>query len=224
MIDPGAIIERIDQAIKLGEEAIKKAHIDSHHTAWASPQEFASFRASGLSVIRDVYGVHHPIYTDFSSNTRRPIVYATHQGIGVLNAAKTEIEKGWLSTVKGLLTAEIFSDFLEMSLHLLDEGYKDPAAVVIGSVVEKQLKELSVSNGISLTRESREGKPIPKKADSLNAELVKKGVYSKLDQKAVTAWLGIRNNAAHGNYDEYNSEQVRTMHSGVTEFITRTNS
>jgi len=45
----------------------------------------------------------------------------------------------------------------------------------------------------------------------LNAHLAKAEVYSKLVQKQVTTWAHIRNKAAHGEYGEYNAEQVRTM-------------
>ena len=44
---------------------------------------------------------------------------------------------------------------------------------------------------------------------------------NKLDQKNVTAWLDLRNKAAHGNYGEYNQQQVEFMLHAVTEFMTR---
>ena len=62
---------------------------------------------------------------------------------------------------------------------------------------------------------------VPKKADLLNSELTKQQVYSKLDQKNVTAWLGLRNDAAHGNYDAYGKEQVGLLIAGVRDFISR---
>jgi len=40
-------------------------------------------------------------------------------------------------------------------------------------------------------------------------------------QKNVTAWLDLRNKAAHGKYDEYNRQQVQLMHQAVFEFMTR---
>ena len=46
-------------------------------------------------------------------------------------------------------------------------------------------------------------------------------VYSKLDQKNVTAWLDLRNKAAHGHYDQYESAQVGLLISGFRDFITR---
>ena len=61
----------------------------------------------------------------------------------------------------------------------------------------------------------------PKKADSMNNSLAAAGVYSKLDQKIVTAWLDLRNKAAHAQYDEYNADQVRSLLAGVREFAAR---
>ena len=58
-------------------------------------------------------------------------------------------------------------------------------------------------------------------ADVLNADLVKAGIYDKNEQKLVTAWLGARNSAAHGKYDEYNSEQVKHMLEGIRQFMAR---
>ena len=133
---------------------------------------------------------------------------------------KTEIEKGWLSTIKGLISAEIFSDFLEMAEHLLTEKYQHPAAVMIGSVLEEHLRQLCDKNGIVVS-EVKNGKTIPKKADLLNADLAGHSIYNKLDQKNVTAWLDLRNKAAHGKYTEYNLQQVELMLQGVTEFMTR---
>jgi hypothetical protein len=57
--------------------------------------------------------------------------------------------------------------------------------------------------------------------DRLNADLAGGNVYSKLDQKNVTAWLDLRNKAAHGEYDRYSAPQVGLLISSVRNFITR---
>lgn len=62
---------------------------------------------------------------------------------------------------------------------------------------------------------------IPKKADRLNSDLAGDNLYSKLNQKFLTAWLDLRNKAAHGKYSEYSKEQVQLMHNGVMDFLTR---
>ena len=62
---------------------------------------------------------------------------------------------------------------------------------------------------------------VPKKADKLNADLAKAEIYNKLDQKNITAWLDLRNKAAHGKYNDYDKEQVRLLLDGITGFMSR---
>ena len=107
-----------------------------------------------------------------------------------------------------------------MAEHLLESGYKDPAAVMAGSVLEEHVRQLCSKNGIEI-EDDREGKLVPRKADRMNADLAKADVYTKLDQKLVTAWLDLRNHAAHGKYEIYSAEQVRQMITGVLEFMAR---
>jgi hypothetical protein len=135
---------------------------------------------------------------------------------GVLSALRTAYDAGYLASVTELIHADIFSDFVEMAEHLLAEGYKDPAAVIIGSTLEEHLRQLCVKNGLTADAAGK-----PKKADMLNAELAAQSAYSKLDQKSITAWLNLRNKAAHGKYAEYSREQVALLVQGVRDFMTR---
>ena len=136
---------------------------------------------------------------------------------GSLRALRRDYDEGYLSSVQGLIRAEVFSDFLEMAEHLLETRYKDPAAVLVGGVLEEHLRALCTARSIGVEVSGR-----PKKAEAMNSELVATGVYNKLDQKNVTAWLDLRNKSAHAHYTEYTSEQVTTMLSGVREFAART--
>ena len=43
----------------------------------------------------------------------------------------------------------------------------------------------------------------PKKMDAVNADLRGAGMYNALEYKQVTAWLAIRNSAAHRDYGGY---------------------
>ncbi len=139
---------------------------------------------------------------------------------GVLDGLYQDLKAGYLKSFSELIHADIFSDYIEMAEYLLEEGYKDPAAVITGSTLEEHLRKLCTKNGID-TEIMVKGKLRPKKADSINSELAKKKVYSKLEQKSVTAWLDLRNNAAHGKYSEYNDNQVKQMIMGVRDFIVR---
>ena len=136
--------------------------------------------------------------------------------VGIVQALLNDLQKGFTNSIEELLHANVFSDFIEMAEHLVNNGYKDAAAVITGSTLEVHLKQLAAKFDI---QPDRGGKP--KKADTLNSELVKADAYSKLDQKSVTAWLGLRNDAAHGNYGEYNKSQVNLMIDSVRNFVSR---
>ena len=129
---------------------------------------------------------------------------------------RADYAAGYLLSVEQLIGANLFSDFIEMAEHLLEQGYKDPAAVLVGGVLEEHLRQLCARNGVPVDVGGK-----PKKADSMNADLLTAGVYQKLDQKSVTAWLDLRNKAAHGKYGEYSAQQVQLLLQGVRDFLTR---
>lgn len=139
---------------------------------------------------------------------------------GIVLAIRGDYEAGYLQSVQELIHADVFGDFLEMADYFLSEGYKDPAAVITGGVLEEHFRQLCQKAGIATTLPSASGLR-PKKADSMNSELTGAGVYTKLDQKSVTAWLDLRNNAAHGKYSEYTKEQVALMVQGIRDFVAR---
>jgi ornithine carbamoyltransferase len=139
---------------------------------------------------------------------------------GVVESLHADLQAGYLSSVSELIHGELFADFLEMSEHLLNEGYKDAAAVISGSALESHLRQLCIKHSIDVEVITPKGVQ-PKKADQMNADLARATVYSKLDQKNVTAWLDLRNKAAHGHYTEYSKEQVALLNSGVRDFLTR---
>jgi len=123
--------------------------------------------------------------------------------VGILQALRADYDAGYLTTVEELIHADIFGNFLEMARYLLSEDYKDPAAVLIGGVLEEHLRKLCSKHGIPTSISDK-----PKKADTLNSDLANAGVISKLDLKNVTAWLDLRNKSAHGKYSEYTQQRL----------------
>jgi hypothetical protein len=135
---------------------------------------------------------------------------------GVVRALRADYEAGYMQTVEELIHADVFADFLDMADELYAKNYKDPAAVIAGSVLEEHLRKLAVANRVAIETGGK-----PKKADTINADLVKAGVYNKLVQKQITAWLGLRNDAAHGHYDQYDAGQVAALIRDVRDFMVR---
>jgi hypothetical protein len=142
--------------------------------------------------------------------------YRVRNQVSIVKSAFSSLSS-LLANLNELVHANIFNDFLEMADYLQKEGYKDSAAVLAGGTLEEHLRKLSQKNEIATEKEDSR----PKKADRLNADLTSANVYSKLDQKNVTAWLDLRNKAAHGKYSYYSKEQVALMIQGIRDFISR---
>ena len=214
------LTNRVKELITLGGEVLKTEDRTGQFIR-VDLILFYQFRSSAMSFILKLFGSSHPYFQDFSEKVGDAQPSTTKRGIGILSAVKDEIDNGWLRTTRGLISADIFADLLEMADHQLSEGYKDPAAILAGSALEQHLRTLCKTHQID-TEIERNGKQVQKKADVVNADLCKAGVYNKIDQKNVTYLLGIRNNAAHGEFDEYDSKQVELMIAAISEFIGRT--
>ncbi|MES2636976.1 MAG: DUF4145 domain-containing protein [Pseudomonadota bacterium] len=97
---------------------------------------------------------------------------------------------------------------MEQAAELLVGGYASAAAVIAGVVLETTLRSLCVEQKISIG-----------KLNKMNEELAKAGTYNALMQKRITSLADIRNNAAHGNVDKFNQDDVKAMIEEVQRFI-----
>ena len=141
--------------------------------------------------------------------------------IGILLGLRDELTIGALDSAPELVRGELFEDFLEMAEYLANEGYKDAAAVIAGSSLEAHLRRLAQKHGIEIAIIEAGTKTRYKKAEILNQDLYKAKTYSPFDQKQITAWLDLRNNAAHGNYSNYASNQVMQLIEWTKDFISK---
>jgi hypothetical protein len=140
---------------------------------------------------------------------------------GILQALRADYEGDRIKTFQELVHSDLFADLLEAADYLLGETYKDPAAVMAGGVLEQHLREVCRKHGIDTTFTTPGGDTKPKMIDTMNADLARASAYGKIEQKQVTAWAGIRNAAAHGEYGKYDDNQVRQMVVGIRDFISK---
>ncbi len=218
-MDKKELLQRIDHLIEKGEAVHRTKKEVDYMGAIVNMGLQTGFRTASLSFIKNLYGESHPFYSDFNERVRGKAYDETVNGLSILRSIKYEVENDLLISIKEKVSADIFSDFLEMSRYFLDQKFKDPAAVMIGSVLEEHLRLLCNRYKVNIEYINRAGKKVPKKADIINSELVKAEVYGVLEQKSVTTWLHLRNSAAHGKYLEYTIEHVEQMYQGVLYFI-----
>lgn len=209
------ITSEIDSLVETGVRLNQLVSTSSRRIGGDELAEIATWVTRLGQLVRNLYGEKSQHFDSYSRALATPNFYNLHgdyyehftQMQGVANAIKHDLSNGLLINIKSLAQAEVFADFLEMGEYLLNEGYKDAAAVIIGSVLEDSLRKLC--ERASLTVVGNSGKPLT--IDPLNTQLAKADVYSKLVQKQITTWAHVRNKAAHGDYSEYTTEQVQMM-------------
>ncbi|NVJ48144.1 MAG: hypothetical protein HWE07_13495 [Cytophagia bacterium] len=219
-MDKNIFIKQLDVILEEFKELTRKSKFDDLS---GTPLEWKTvlIGKSKASIVR-IAGIHSEYNKEIERILEKPgvkIGSRVRQIIGIVQALRDDLNNDYLKSVAELIHSEVFADYLEMSTYLLSEGYKDASAVIVGSTLESHLKKLCDKNFIDKTFTNSKGKIISKKADTMNAELSKEGVYNKTYQKQITAWLGLRNDAAHGNYSEYQEAEVKLMISGISQFV-----
>lgn len=177
-------------------------------------EKYREWRVKTKNLVRLSCGENSVHYKEYVE-AEKPITYdsepdALMRLIPILKAAYDDLKNGFLISFKQIIQAEVFDSELEQARSLLVNNYKSAAAVIAGTVLETAIKELCTNNDIDIEK---------KKLTRLNDDLAKAGVYSVLQQKQITALADIRNNAAHGNYENFNSEDVQRMIQDIERFL-----
>ncbi|EHV9709249.1 DUF4145 domain-containing protein [Vibrio parahaemolyticus] len=172
-------------------------------TSWKVKVKNLLVTACGESSQHFIAFVKSEEYQSMESN------YDVKKRLGaIFDAAKEDFEGGYLSSLKQLVQAEVFESELDQAQELLDSGYKLASAVIAGVVLETALRDLCSSNKIAHG-----------KLDTMNSQLTKAGIYSKLQQKQITAIADIRNSAAHGKPELFSEQDVKNMIRDIESFL-----
>lgn len=136
---------------------------------------------------------------------------------GFFLSLKEYIENDLLRTIS--ITREIqldtVSDHLEMAENLLNDKGVHPAAavVIIGASLEEFLRNWleDLHFDLSTTKHN---------IDSYTKELKSLQMINKQDIKDIISWAGIRNDAAHGHWENVNDRnRVKLMLEGINLFM-----
>ncbi|MEU5046846.1 hypothetical protein [Streptomyces griseorubiginosus] len=211
MLDTAKMVEQLDVLIGEYQEMLRTR---TEGMLWSDRAKHLSSRlesaidrlaAPGSSYARQL-DLHRG---DKRSSNKIREIYSIALGL------RDDLKAGWTESVVEMVHADTHSDYLDMSDTLLRSGFKDAAAVIAGAALEVHVRALCTKNGV----DTELGDGTPKKATVMNTDLKKADVYATLQEKQVTAWMDLRNQAAHGNYDKYDINEVRALVSGVRDFM-----
>lgn len=174
-------------------------------------EKFMTWGISCLSLLEQVFSEKSIYYLQFKNHFDAFNGWLAKYFIScksVFYAAYEDYTGGYIFSLRGIVAADIIDDGLSQAEELLNSNYKDPACVIAGVCLETSIKELCDRNSIPHS-----------KLDKMNADLKKAGIYNTGMQKQITAWADRRNDAAHGNWNEYTKNDVKMMIEGVRSFI-----
>jgi hypothetical protein len=208
------LCERIDALLRKGDQVLSTHKPNPPNVIAFSTLDhgtFVEWQTQCLSFLNGLLPKDHTYVEQFRSEVKIGFRSSVEAGLGVLRALREDIVGGYLRRFATFIQADVFTDFLEMAQHLLESGYKDAAALLSSAVLEQGLRRITMTRGITVRSKDDMG--------SLNQRCADAGIYNRLMQKKVQVWNDIRNNAAHGHFDQYTEEDVTAMLSGVRDFL-----
>jgi hypothetical protein len=173
--------------------------------------QFIGWSTQAKSLLQSLLDSTDPYVSEFTKNS--DYQGGTKAPVEILTRLRSDVANGYLRTTANLISAEVFGDFLEMAQHLLDEGYKDPAASLTGAVLEDGLRRIARNNDITVTDRDD--------LASLKDKCVGKRIFNNLVRQQITAWTTLRNSADHGKFTEYTAQQVGSMIADVRAFLSK---
>lgn len=183
------------------------------------------FITAGMAAIQRIAGARSPYALQVAEAAAIISPYHIRQRIphvgGALKALRTAIQQGYLDNLQEGIHAGLLADLLDRAQAIIDEGQKEPAMILVGSVLEEHLRLMGAKNGVPLKVLDAKGASHPKTAVALQSDLANRGMLSDIDQKSVTAWLEPYGAALQGEAGGIPAEQVELALQGVRDFITR---
>lgn len=142
--------------------------------------------------------------------------------ISFLEAIKDDFEHGFLDKLSAMVESEIAADYMGQAEQLLADGQSGkhdhvPAAVLAIAVLEKNLRTLCRRQVPPVPTSKQNGDP--KTLNPLIDDLKKAGAFNESKAKQLRAWADIRNDAAHGEFDQFKRSDVEQMVKGINTFL-----
>ena len=213
----GKRFTELDQQLEalLSSATPKRNEFTEKHEPHVSPDSILNWSVKAKSLIERVCGdnsTHLKMYLEVET----PSLYESN--VNCLNrlkaiflAAKEDFEGGYLSSLRNLVQAELFTNELDQAEELLKSGYATAAAVIAGVVLETTLRDLCTTHGLAHGS-----------LNKMNDDLAKANAYNATQKKRITALAGIRNSAAHGKPEEFTDADVKGMIEDVERFLAAT--
>ncbi len=209
MVSDNALVGQVNEILGKGEWA--RGQTQGTSPGYVAGAPYAEFRTQAIAFAYRILDENNAYTRDLAELAVQPTISALERGIGTMRALRNDLASGYLTSLRELVEAEVFSDFLDMARHLLDNGFHHPAASLCGAVLEDGLRKIARSNG--------EQVPDRDELGSLASRLAQKRAYNALALKQLQVWIEVRNAADHGRWNDFTAADTSSMIEGVTGFL-----
>jgi hypothetical protein len=201
-----------------------KATMEVHNPA-SDPDvhQFERARQNVLSVLELIGGDKPPLSKTTQQVAQlKPNLRDAKSLRGIIDSAKESYSHGMFEPIFAQIERAIAGDYLAQAEQLLEEGQRGksdhvPAAVLLGAIFEKKLRALCAAQSPPIDLMTTAGDH--KMVNVLIDDLKKVGVYGETKAKELRWIAGVRNHAAHGEFDKFSRADVERMQAAVGHFV-----
>lgn len=134
---------------------------------------FDGWKTQVQNYLINLVGPDHIYYLNFDNAVVGRYDFNVGRALEILRALDEDLQRGFLVRFETLISADLLGDFLTMAAHLVDNGYKDASASLIGAVLENGLRRIAVNNRIKIGRRDD--------LSALNSKCGAATIYTRMD-------------------------------------------
>jgi len=202
------MLAEIDHVI----EAARNLPLDPMKAQQFASEPFAMWKAHATAVVAATVPISHPLRKDLEGISHAQTSQVPHY-IGFLSGLRNAMERGLLESIFTTAREVISADDIELAEAVLnDHAGADrshiAAAVIAGATLERALRAKCALLGIDIH------KPKTGERKAINAlidDAARADAITPLRAKQMRVWAGIRNHAAHGDFDLFTRDDVTSF-------------
>lgn len=183
---------------------------------------FASWRLQVVALISTLQAVDILGHELQAMQKLQNTEHARNYGIGILNGVAELIKNDYLLDVYTKVNNHITDNLLSFAESMMPDNTKDNShiapTILACAILERHLKNICTSKNppISIINEKNDKQVT---LDPLINILVKEDIITSTDAKELRFLAGIRNDAAHGDFEKVSIDHAKQVLGSVQKFI-----
>lgn len=197
------LLQQIDQLIAKFPQIKDSWHSSNLGGHFKNTVGYESLVTECYQFLAHIHPGGHPTIqrTVYAMNNKS--LHSLQQIEGIILGTKTNLSSGLLDNLTSKIIIDLKADFLHTALQLIEEGQKDPAAVLACVVLEDSLKRLAEKHSIEGLAD--------KEMSVVAGSLLAKHIIEKTTNQSIQGFKSLRNAALHAQWAEVSVESLKML-------------